>query len=86
VWLDKHRDRSVAHAALVDLTLNLVCDFVGALPFVLTTRSAFCTRIRGERTQHAGVQQRFYLATAPKDSADTPQHSVAQLISRDEMT
>jgi hypothetical protein len=28
--LDKHRDRSVAHAALVDLTLNLVCDFVGA--------------------------------------------------------
>src|ERR1035441_2541490 len=29
--LDKHRDRSVAHAALVDLTLNLVCDFVGAL-------------------------------------------------------
>jgi hypothetical protein len=29
--LDKHRDRSVAHAALVDLTLNLFSNFVGAL-------------------------------------------------------
>ena len=29
--LDKHRDRSVAHVALVYLTLNLVSDFVGTL-------------------------------------------------------
>src|SRR5450755_3320973 len=33
--LDKHRDRSVAHAALVYLTLNLVRDLVGALAVCL---------------------------------------------------
>jgi hypothetical protein len=89
--LDKHRDCSVAHTALVDLTLNLVRDFVGALAVRLDDK-IHVLHSHSRRAYAACGHSAMLLPNTPRvkviysvDTRLAPQHSVAWLIFRDEM-